>query len=240
VVDPPRSLRKLTVSAVRDLLDQALDKYTHAMGRRLWHHRRLRGQPTRFLTGTDDNALKNVAAARAAGVDVRTFVDDNAARFAALRDPLALSFDDFIRTSVDPRHAAGVARLWRECAATGDFYRRRYEGLYCAGCEQFYRAARVDAVVHAPAALILEQPRTRIDRLPAILLKELGDQAPPNRVVSAGQQRSEPRDSHGLVHLGPLLHYQDVSTPERRAGRLPRAAVDCAEGETGIGGLHRT
>src|SRR3954454_8225314 len=79
----------------------------------LARHRRLRGQPVRFLTGTDDNALKNVTAARAAGVDVRTFVDANAARFAALREPLELSFDDFIRTSVDDRHRHGVARLWR-------------------------------------------------------------------------------------------------------------------------------
>src|SRR5688572_20348901 len=109
----------------------------------LARHRRLRGQPVRFLTGTDDNALKNVTAARAAGVDVRTFVDGNAARFAALRGPLELSVDDFIRTGVDARHRHGVTRLWRECAAAGDFYRRGYEGLYCAGCEQFYAATEL-------------------------------------------------------------------------------------------------
>ena len=40
----------------------------------------------------------------------------NAAAFAALRGPLALSFDDFIRTSSDPRHRPGVERLWRACA----------------------------------------------------------------------------------------------------------------------------
>lgn len=56
----------------------------------------------RFLTGTDDNALKNVTAARAAGVGVREFMDRNAARFRGLREPLALSFDDYIRTSADP------------------------------------------------------------------------------------------------------------------------------------------
>ncbi|MEV0902212.1 methionine--tRNA ligase [Actinoplanes sp. NPDC049802] len=48
----------------------------------LARHARLRGRPARFLTGTDDNALKNVTAARAAGVDVRGFVDRNAARYA--------------------------------------------------------------------------------------------------------------------------------------------------------------
>jgi hypothetical protein len=40
----------------------------------LARHRRLRGQPVRFLTGTDENALKNVTAAAAAAIDVATFV----------------------------------------------------------------------------------------------------------------------------------------------------------------------
>jgi methionyl-tRNA synthetase len=101
----------------------------------LARHRRRRGGAVRFLTGTDDNAFKNVTAARAAGVPTEDFVAANAARFAALRGPLDLSFDDFLSTSTDPRHAAGVRRLWRECAH--DFYRRRYEGLYCNGCERF-------------------------------------------------------------------------------------------------------
>jgi methionyl-tRNA synthetase len=107
----------------------------------LARHARLRGRPVRFLTGTDDNALKNVTAARAAGVPVGDFVAGNAARFAALKEPLDLSFDDFIRTGADARHRPGVERLWQQCAAAGDFYRRRYEGLYCAGCEQFYGPA---------------------------------------------------------------------------------------------------
>lgn len=50
---------------------------------------------------------------------------------------LAVSFDDFIRTSADPRHRPAVEWIWRECAASGDLYRLHYEGLYCAGCEEF-------------------------------------------------------------------------------------------------------
>jgi methionyl-tRNA synthetase len=104
----------------------------------LARHHRHRGDEVRLLSGTDDNSLKNVLAAEAAGLDVRTLVDRNADAFAALRGPLALSFDDFIRTSSDPRHRVGVERLWRRCAAAGDLYRKAYEGLYCVGCEQFY------------------------------------------------------------------------------------------------------
>lgn len=106
----------------------------------LARHRRLRGQQVRFVTGTDDNALKNVTAARAAGVAVRDFVDANAERFRALRGPLDLSTDDFTRTSGDG-HRAGVEQLWGRCAARGDYYRDRYQGLYCLGCEQFYTSA---------------------------------------------------------------------------------------------------
>ena len=103
----------------------------------LARHRRLRGDDVRFLTGTDDNALKNVDAALAAGVPVAEFVAEKARRFADLAEPLQLSNDDFIRTSSDPRHRPGVERLWRACAEAGDLYRRDYEGLYCAGCEAF-------------------------------------------------------------------------------------------------------
>ena len=104
----------------------------------LARHRRHRGRPVRFLTGTDDNSLKNVKAAAAEGVPVTELVARNADLFEGLRGPLDLSFDDFIRTSSDPRHRPGVERLWRACAASGDLYKKHYEGLYCVGCEQFY------------------------------------------------------------------------------------------------------
>jgi len=109
----------------------------------LARHHRLAGDEVRFQTGTDDNSLKNVLAAEAAGIAVTQLVDRNAAAFAGLREPLALSFDDFIRTSSDPRHRPGVERLWRACAASGDLYQKDYAGLYCVGCEQFYKPAEL-------------------------------------------------------------------------------------------------
>jgi methionyl-tRNA synthetase len=109
----------------------------------LARHYRRRGHQVRFQTGTDDNSLKNVLAAQAQGVSTEDLVDRNAAAFAALRDPLALSFDEFVRTSRDPRHRAGVERLWRQCAQSGDLYRKHYEGRYCVGCEQFYTQAEL-------------------------------------------------------------------------------------------------
>lgn len=104
----------------------------------LARYHRHRGDDVRLLTGTDDNSLKNVLAAEAAGVGVQQWVDRHADAIAALREPLNLSYDDFIRTSADPRHRTGVERLWQACLAAGDLYRGRYEGLYCVGCESYY------------------------------------------------------------------------------------------------------
>jgi methionyl-tRNA synthetase len=103
----------------------------------LARHHRLRGEEVRLLSGTDDNSLKNVEAAEAASTPVAEYVRANAARFAALQEPLQLSYDDFISTSSDPRHRPGVERLWRACEKGGDLYLRDYEGLYCGGCEAF-------------------------------------------------------------------------------------------------------
>jgi len=107
----------------------------------LARYHRGRGDAVRFQAGTDDNSLKNVLAAGAAGAGVREFVDRNAEAFGALGGALSLSVDDFIRTSRDPRHRPGVEAFWRACSA--DLYRQRYTGLYCIGCEQFYTPAEL-------------------------------------------------------------------------------------------------
>src|SRR4051812_37613549 len=99
-------------------------------------YHRQRGEDVYFLTGSDENSLKNVQAAEAEGITTRELVDRNATVFEGLGPLLNLSFDQFIRTSADPRHAAGAQKLWEACAANGDIYRKTYSGLYCVGCEQ--------------------------------------------------------------------------------------------------------
>lgn len=94
-----------------------------------------RGDAVRFLTGTDDNALKNVLAAEEVGEPVEGFVTRHSAEFSALKGILDLSNDDFIRTR-EERHIRGVQKFWRACKA-GDIYTKQYEGLYCVGCEEF-------------------------------------------------------------------------------------------------------
>jgi methionyl-tRNA synthetase len=104
----------------------------------LARYHRQRGEDVRFLTGADENSLKNAQAAEREGIPTSELVERNAAHFRALRESLNLSFDDFIRTSVEPRHLDGVRKLWEACDRNGDIYSRPYSGLYCVGCEQFY------------------------------------------------------------------------------------------------------
>jgi methionyl-tRNA synthetase len=107
---------------------------TDAFGR----YHRLRGDDTYVLTGTDENSLTNVLAAEAEGLSPHELVDRNSLWFKSLADDLGFNYDQFIRTAVDPRHAAASQKIWRAVDAAGDIYKQRYSGLYCVRCEQYY------------------------------------------------------------------------------------------------------
>ena len=102
----------------------------------LARYHRFLGEDVFFLTGTDDNSLKNVQAAREEGIPVKKLVDRNAKRFRELKKTLNLSFDDFIGTT-EKRHIKGAQKLWLACKK--DIYKKVYRGLYCVGCEAFYK-----------------------------------------------------------------------------------------------------
>jgi methionyl-tRNA synthetase len=97
---------------------------------------RARGEDIFFLTGTDDNALKNVQAAELAGVPIIDFIAQNAQLYIDLDERLGISYDYFIRTSVDENHRAGAQKLWSSCKPE-DIYKKQYKGWYCVGCEEF-------------------------------------------------------------------------------------------------------
>ncbi|MBY8881510.1 methionine--tRNA ligase [Actinacidiphila acidipaludis] len=180
----------------------------------LARHHRHRGGQVRLLSGTDDNSLKNVLAAEAAGVDVQSFVDRNADAFAALRDPLALSLDDFIRTSSDPRHRIGVERLWRRCTAAGDLYRKEYEGLYCVGCEQFYTPGELSDGLCPEHGT---EPQLVAEENWFFRLSRYGDRL--HRLISSGELRVEPavRRNEVLALIESGLHDFSVSRSHARA-----------------------
>ena len=180
--------------------------------------RRLAGDDVRFLGGTDDHALKNVLAAEAAGLPTDVFVDANAKRFEALAGALDVSFDDFLRTSVDVRHRPTVERLWRACAANGDLYQRTYEGEYCVGCEQFYERGELlddDGSLRCPEHL------TAVERVAEtnwfFRLSRYQDHL--YRLISSGELVIHPRPFRDevLSFIAGGLEDISVSRPARRA-----------------------
>ena len=98
---------------------------------------RLAGGDVFFLTGTDDNALKNVQAAEKENLAVTEFLDRNSQIFKNTYENLGVHLDIFQRGSDANKHWPGVQKLWDACYASGDIYEKEYEGLYCVGCESF-------------------------------------------------------------------------------------------------------
>lgn len=163
---------------------------TDAMAR----YHRLRGEDVRFLTGTDENSLKNVRAAEKEGISTEALVARNAALFHGLREVLDLSFDDFLRTSAEERHLAGVRKLWETCDRRGDIYKKTYSGLYCVGCEQFYAESElVDGLCpehRTPPELVEEENYFfRLSRYTDPLLD----------LIESGQLRVEPEKRRNEV-----------------------------------------
>lgn len=106
--------------------------------------RRQMGDDVWFLIGMDEHGQKVARTAEEAGLAPQAFVDRIAARFADTWERLAISHDQFIRTS-HPTHHEAVQKLLLRIFETSpdDFYERSYTGLYCVGCESFKQPADV-------------------------------------------------------------------------------------------------
>jgi methionyl-tRNA synthetase len=93
-----------------------------------WH--RMKGDATRFLTGTDEHSINIAQAAVDEGRPAREFVDEKVALFKEAEAALAIAPDRFIRTT-DPDHVRAAQEMVRRAHANGDIYLGTYEGWYC-------------------------------------------------------------------------------------------------------------
>ena len=90
-----------------------------------------------FNTGTDENGKKILEGAEKEGIDIKEYVNRNAARFKELYPKLGISSDiNFIRTT-DEKHIKAAQEMWRRCDANGYIYKKEYEAKYCVGCELY-------------------------------------------------------------------------------------------------------
>ncbi len=103
---------------------------------------RMRGVPTRFLTGTDEHSVNIAMRAAEEGRSPRDFVDEQVGRFRDAEDALLISPDRFIRTT-DPDHVRAAQEMVRRAHANGDIYLGTYEGWYCPN-EGFRNATDVE------------------------------------------------------------------------------------------------
>jgi methionyl-tRNA synthetase len=78
-----------------------------------------------------------VQTAEREGLSARALADRNSDRFRAMAGALAISNDDFIRTT-EPRHYRASQAIWERMVAAGDIYLGAYEGWYSVRDEAFY------------------------------------------------------------------------------------------------------
>lgn len=101
------------------------------------NYHKILGDETLFLSGADENALKNVQTAEKEGINTQEFLDRNSKVFKDSYEKLGVHLDIFQRGSDNEKHWPGVQELWRRCYENGDIYKKSYTGLYCVGCESF-------------------------------------------------------------------------------------------------------
>jgi methionyl-tRNA synthetase len=102
---------------------------------------RMKGVPTRFLTGTDEHSINIAQSAVDEGRTPRAFVDEKVELFRAAEAALRIKPDRFIRTT-DPDHIRAAQEMVRRAYANGDIYSGTYEGWYCPN-EGFRNASDV-------------------------------------------------------------------------------------------------
>jgi methionyl-tRNA synthetase len=115
----------------------------------LTRYRRLTGEKTRFLTGTDEHGQNIEKAAATQGITPIQLADKVVERYHQLYETFEIENDDFIRTT-EPRHRRGVEALIAKLAAAGDFYTAKHEGWYCSSCEAFYTEKELGAERKCP------------------------------------------------------------------------------------------
>ncbi len=121
---------------------------------------RLQGHEVFFNTGTDEHGQKIAQKADEKGEIRQAYVDHYAGEFNRLKEGLNLSYDNFIRTT-DDSHKKAAQEIWKRCSEKGDIYKKKYNGLYCVGCELFYKQSELEegnvCPIHNTAAVEVEE-----------------------------------------------------------------------------------
>ena len=118
--------------------------YTTIMADVLARYHRLLGEPTFFLTGTDEHGQKVEKAAKQNGITPQEQSDQTVVRFQELWQRLDITFDRFIRTTM-PYHKQVVQEILQDLYDRDLIYKNEYVGWYCVPCERFFAADELAA-----------------------------------------------------------------------------------------------
>ncbi len=118
--------------------------YTTIVADSMARFHRMRGDDTRFLTGTDEHGQKIEETAKKRGMTPQQLVDNVAPRFDECWKALGIENYRFIRTTED-KHKRVVESLWKRIRERNpsDLYLASYQGWYCVGCEAFYTESQL-------------------------------------------------------------------------------------------------
>ncbi|HEY4058459.1 MAG TPA: methionine--tRNA ligase [Kofleriaceae bacterium] len=139
--------------------------YTTTVADTLARFHRMRGDDTRFLTGTDEHGQKIEEAATKRGLTPQQLVDQVAPRFDEAWKALGIENYRFIRTT-DAKHKLVVANLWKRIRERNpdDIYLETYQGWYCISCESFYTESQLVKEGEQWLCAIHKRPVSWIDK----------------------------------------------------------------------------
>ncbi len=104
--------------------------------------KRMCGEDTYFLTGTDEHGQKIEQAAAKKGLKPKELADQVVGRYHKLWEKLGVQNNDFIRTT-DERHMVTVQNVFEQLQKQDDIYPGEYEGWYCTPCEAFWTESQL-------------------------------------------------------------------------------------------------
>jgi methionyl-tRNA synthetase len=96
-----------------------------------------------FTCGSDENGQKILEAAKEEGLRPQELANRNTEAFLKHVRNLNVDFDVWRRATDKKLHWPGVYELWKRAEKKGDIYKKKYKGLYCVGCEAFYKKSEL-------------------------------------------------------------------------------------------------
>jgi methionyl-tRNA synthetase len=103
-----------------------------------YYSKKLGKENVLFLTGTDEHGNKVAKTAKERNQTPKEFVDEISQGFKSTWEHVGICFDYFMRTT-HPEHKTYAQNLIQKAFENGDLYEGQYSGLYCEGCEAYYK-----------------------------------------------------------------------------------------------------